>query len=283
MFRKFCGYYKPFKGWFAADMFCAFSASLCDLFYPMITRIMIDEYIPQKQVNKLVIVGIIMLVLYLIKMGLNYFIQYYGHVIGVGIQSNMRKEIFSHLQKLPFTFFDNNKTGSLMSRVVNDLQEISELAHHGPEDLFLSMIMLIGSFLLMWWINPPLTLIIFAFLPALIFFTSKKRKKMSDAFNMTREQVSEVNANLENSISGIRVSKSFVNLSLYGRLSKSRISSTYFKLILRFAFCEISSLWFIRISATPEPTTPCPIIATSTISVSSLNYSSYRNHTVNLS
>ncbi len=211
MIRSFAKYYKPFKWWFAADMFCAFLSSLCDLFYPMITRVMINDYIPNKLVDKLITVGIIMLVLYIIKMGLNYFIQYYGHVIGVGIQSNMRKEIFTHLQKLPFTYFDNNKTGSLMSRVVNDLQEISELAHHGPEDLFLSIIMLAGSFVLMCWINPWLTLIIFAILPVLIIFTGRKRQKMSDAFKETREKVAEVNANLENSLAGIRVSKSFVN------------------------------------------------------------------------
>jgi len=211
MIRNFAKYYKPYKGWFAADMICAFLSSVCDLFYPMITRVMINDYIPNGYIDKLVIVGVILLVLYLIKMGLNYFIQYYGHVVGVGIQSDMRKELFTHLQKLPFSFFDNNKTGSLMSRVVNDLQEISELAHHGPEDLFLSLIMLIGSFILMASINIYLTLIIFASLPVLIFFTGKKRKKMSDAFDKTREEVAEVNANLENSLAGIRVSKSFVN------------------------------------------------------------------------
>lgn len=211
MIRKFAKYYKPFKWWFAADMLCAFLSSLCDLFYPMITRVMINDYIPNKLVDKLIVVGVIMLVLYIVKMGLNYFIEYYGHLIGVGIQSNMRREIFAHLQRLPFTYFDNNKTGSLMSRVVHDLQEISELAHHGPEDLFLSIIMLAGSFILMWWINPWLTLIIFAILPLLIIFTGKKRRKMSDAFKETREKIAEVNANLENSLSGIRVSKSFVN------------------------------------------------------------------------
>ncbi len=211
MIKSFAKYYKPFKGLFAADMLCAFLVSLCDLFYPMITRIMINDYIPNKQIQKLIIVGIIMLVLYIIKMALNYFIQYYGHLIGVGIQSNMRKEIFAHLQKLPFSYFDNNKTGSLMSRVVNDLQEITELAHHGPEDLFLSFVMLVGSFILMFSINPYITLIIFATIPVLIVFTAVKRKKMSEAFKKTREEIAEVNANLENSLSGIRVSKSFVN------------------------------------------------------------------------
>ncbi len=211
MIRKFIDYYKPFKGLFVADMICAFLMSICDLFYPMITRVMINDYIPNKLTDKLITVGIIMLVLYIIKLGLNYFIQYYGHLVGVGIQSNMRREIFGHMQKLPFTFFDNNKTGSLMSRVVNDLMEISELAHHGPEDLFLSLVMLIGSFVMMGSINWYLTFIIFAILPVLIIFTGKKRFAMSEAFKKTREEVAEVNANLENSLAGIRVSKSFVN------------------------------------------------------------------------
>ncbi len=211
MIKSFIKYYKPFKGWFLADMLCAFLVSLCDLFYPMITRVMIDEYIPNKMVDKLIIVGVILLVLYLIKMGLNYFISYYGHVIGVGIQSDMRKKLFAHMQHLPFKFFDDNKTGVLMSRVVNDLAEITELAHHGPEDLFLSVVLLLGSFVMMSSINLYLTLIIFAILPFLIIFTSKKRVKMSAAFKKTREEVAEVNANLENSLSGIRVSKSFVN------------------------------------------------------------------------
>lgn len=211
MIKKFAHYYKPFKGLFAADMLCAFLSSLCDLYYPMITKVMIDDYIPNKLVDKLITVGLIMMVLYIFKMMLNYFIQYYGHLVGVGIQSNMRKEIFAHMQKLPFSFFDDNKTGSLMSRVVNDLQEISELAHHGPEDLFLSLVMLLGSFIMMSSINLYLTLIIFAFLPVILFFTAKKRLKMSKAFKKTREEIAEINANLENSLAGIRVSKSFVN------------------------------------------------------------------------
>ena len=211
MIKDFVRYYKPFKWVFIADMICAFLTSLCDLFYPMITRIMINDYIPNHMIRKLITVGIIMLGLYIIKMGLNYFIQYYGHLVGVGIQSAMRREIFGHMQKLPFSFFDNNKTGSLMSRVVNDLMEIAELAHHGPEDLFLSLVLLIGAFIMMSMINVYLTLIIFALLPFLIVFAAKKRLKMAEAFKKSREEISHVNANLENSISGIRVAKSFVN------------------------------------------------------------------------
>lgn len=211
MIKDFARYYKPYKGLFIADMICAFLTSLCDLIYPMITRIMINDYIPNRMIKRLVIVGIVLLAVYIIKMALNYFIQYYGHLVGVGIQSSMRREIFAHMQKLPFSFFDNNKTGALMSRVVNDLMEIAELAHHGPEDLFLSIVLLIGAFIMMSMINIYLTLIIFALLPFLIAFAARKRLKMSEAFKKSREEISHVNANLENSISGIRVAKSFVS------------------------------------------------------------------------
>ena len=196
---------------FIADMICAFLTSLCDLIYPMITRIMINDYIPNRMIKRLIIVGIVLLAVYIIKMALNYFIQYYGHLVGVDIQSSMRREIFAHMQKLPFSFFDNNKTGALMSRVVNDLMEIAELAHHGPEDLFLSIVLLIGAFIMMSMINVYLTLIIFVLLPFLIAFAARKRLKMSEAFKKSREEISHVNANLENSISGIRVAKSFVS------------------------------------------------------------------------
>ena len=211
MIKDFARYYKPYKGLFIADMICAFLTSLCDLIYPMITRIMINDYIPNRMIKRLVIVGVVLLAVYIIKMALNYFIQYYGHLVGVGIQSSMRREIFAHMQKLPFSFFDNNKTGALMSRVVNDLMEIAELAHHGPEDLFLSIVLLIGAFIMMSMINIYLTLIIFALLPFLIAFAARKRLKMSEAFKKSREEISHVNANLENSISGIRVAKSFVS------------------------------------------------------------------------
>ena len=211
MIKDFARYYKPYKGLFIADMICAFLTSLCDLIYPMITRIMINDYIPNRMIKRLIIVGIVLLAVYIIKMALNYFIQYYGHLVGVGIQSSMRREIFAHMQKLPFSFFDNNKTGALMSRVVNDLMEIAELAHHGPEDLFLSIVLLIGAFIMMSMINVYLTLIIFVLLPFLIAFAARKRLKMSEAFKKSREEISHVNANLENSISGIRVAKSFVS------------------------------------------------------------------------
>ena len=136
--------------------------------------------------------------------------QYQGHVVGVRMQGDMRRKVFNHLQKLPNTYFDNTKTGDIMSRIINDLQDISELAHHGPEDLFISIVMLIGSFIVLSSINLTLTLIIFAFIPIIVIFTMYQRKRMNKAFLKTRVETGKVNAGLENSISGIRVSKAFV-------------------------------------------------------------------------
>ena len=211
MLKRFISYYKPHRKLFAMDLFCAFVLAVCYLFYPMITRSMMNDFIPNKQLRTLVLWGILLLGIYLIKMGLKYFIQYYGHVVGVRMQADMRKEAFDHIEKLPFTYFDNHKSGAIMSRIVNDLQEIAELAHHGPEDFIVSCFLLVGSFILMCTINIPLTLIIFACIPFLIIFAARKRLKMSAAFTEAREQVSEVNATLENSIAGIRVAKAFEN------------------------------------------------------------------------
>ena len=135
--------------------------------------------------------------------------QYWGHVVGVRMQADMRSYVFTHLQKLPNSYFNDNKSGVIMSRIINDLMEVSELAHHGPEDLFVSLVMLIGSFLILLGINVPLTLIIFAILPFIILYAVTQRKRMSKAFMDTRVKTGDVNATLENSIAGMRVTKSF--------------------------------------------------------------------------
>ncbi len=211
MIKKFISYYKPVRGVFFADLVCAFLVAVCDLMYPTITRSIINDYVPNQEFKLLIIWLVALGLIYVVKAGLNYFITYYGHVMGVKMQINMRRDIFMHLQKLPFSYFDENKTGNIMSRVINDLMEISELAHHGPEDLFISFIMLIGSFIILCTINLPLTILIFILIPILVWFSMKQRVRLSDAFMETRTTVGEVNANLENSISGIRVSKAFNN------------------------------------------------------------------------
>lgn len=192
-------------------MAAAFLLSVCTMIYPLITRQMLIDFIPNREVKLLVIWAAVLLGIYLVKYFLNYFVTYYGHVMGVDMQATMRRDVFSHLETLPLSYFDDNKTGTIMSRIINDLMDVSELAHHGPEDLFLSIVMLVGSFIVMGSIYMPLTLIIYSLLPLMVFFALKKQKKMKDAFAASKKEVGEVNATLENSISGIRVSKAYTN------------------------------------------------------------------------
>lgn len=192
-------------------MAAAFLLSVCTMIYPLITRQMLIDFIPNREVKLLVIWAAVLLGIYLVKYFLNYFVTYYGHVMGVDMQATMRRDVFSHLETLPLSYFDDNKTGTIMSRIINDLMDVSELAHHGPEDLFLSIVMLVGSFIVMGSIYMPLTLIIYSLLPFMVFFALKKQKKMKDAFAASKKEVGEVNATLENSISGIRVSKAYTN------------------------------------------------------------------------
>jgi len=192
-------------------MICAFLVAAMDLVFPMFTNYLLKDAIPNKNLRTILIFTIVLVLLYVVKLIANYIIDYWGHVMGVRLQYDMRKEVFAHLQTLPFSYFDDNKTGNIMSRIVNDLMDISELAHHGPEDVFISIIMLIGSFGLLCAINIKLTLIIFACIPIIIIFTMTKRMKMSKAFYDVRKKIAVVNTKLENSISGIRVAKSFTN------------------------------------------------------------------------
>lgn len=211
MLKRFISYYKPVKKIFITDMICALVVAVCDLFYPMITRNIINIYVPNQELQLMITWLIVLGLIYVLKVGLNYYITYYGHIMGVTMQANMRRDIFEHLQDLPFVFFDENKTGSLSSRIINDLMDVSELAHHGPEDLFISLVMLVGSFILLSTINLPLALIVFSIIPLLIFIAMKLRVRMADTFMETRVTIGEVNATIENSISGIRVSKAFSN------------------------------------------------------------------------
>ena len=211
MLKRFIRYYKPYEKLFILDLLAAFLVSACDLFYPMITRNIINDVIPNKQIKLLFVFAIVLTLIFLIKAGLNYFMQYWGHVVGVRMQADMRRDLFDKLQDMPNKYFDNNKTGVIMSRIINDLLDISELAHHGPEDLFISLVMLVGSFIILCTINVPLTIITFAIIPFLLFYTIHKRNKMKKAFKETRVKTGEVNATIENSISGVRVTKSFGN------------------------------------------------------------------------
>lgn len=209
MLKKFISFYKPHKRLFALDFVCAFLMSCCDLFYPIIARNIINDYVPNKNMRLLLISCAVLLSLYIFKEIFGYIVSYYGHTLGVKVQGDMRRKVFVKLQKIPFSYFDEHKTGDIMERINNDLMDISEFAHHGPEDFFVSAAMLIFSFVILCTINVPLTLIVFAVLPIIIFFTLKLRVTSINAFVKSREENSEINSALENSIAGIRVSRSY--------------------------------------------------------------------------
>lgn len=211
MIKKFISYYKPYRGLFALDMLASLLIAVADLFYPMIARNIINDYVPNRQLRLLIVWLGALLLIYVAKMLLNYFVQYMGHVMGTRMQGNMRRDMFLHLQKLPLAFFDENKTGNIMSRIINDLFDVSELAHHGPENLFLCTVMFVGSFAVMATINIWLTLIVFAMVPVIVLFSLKMRGRMHKAFKESREQIAEVNAEVETSIAGIRVSRAYVS------------------------------------------------------------------------
>lgn len=196
-------------GLFIIDMICAFLVAVCNLFFPFVTGNIISVYIPDKRLDLVLVWCGVLLFVYVFKAFLAYVIQYWGHVMGVRIQGDMRKDFFHHIELLPFSYFDNNKTGAIMSRIVNDLFEISELAHHGPEDLFLSAITLVGALVLIALINPWLALIVAAIVPFMCWFAVVERRKQKAAFARMREETGEINAEAESAISGIRVAKAY--------------------------------------------------------------------------
>ena len=211
MFKRFISYYKPHKKMLVLDMLASLLIAVVGMVYPIVTNKMLNEYIPNQMYTAILIAGVVVLALYVIRMLLRYFVQYYGHRIGVLMQSQMRKDLFGHLQKLPFKFYDNNETGKIMTRITSDLFEVCELAHHGPENLLISGIMVILSFIYLMTIDWILTLIIFACVPILIIVTMHFRKAMKSAFDDRRKSNATINASVESSVTGIRVTKAYTN------------------------------------------------------------------------
>src|SRR5690554_2733424 len=201
MISKFIKYYKRHWKLFVLDISCAFVMAGIDLIYPYITGILIDNYIPEKKLNMMINVAIFLLIVFIIRAILQYIITYWGHVVGIRMETDMRKELFSHLQTLSFKFYDNNKVGYLMSRIVNDLNNVSELAHHGPEELFISTITILGAFVVMLYMNWILALFTFIMIPIMIIFAVMLRKKMYQRFSDVKEKIAEVNSQLEDSLS----------------------------------------------------------------------------------
>ena len=211
MIRRFSKYYRAHLPLFFLDFGCAFLIAGLDLVFPMAVGKLIDDVLPNKNLRLMLLMGVGLLILYILRYFLNYVVDYWGHVLGVRMEYDMRKDLFNHIHKLSFTYFDNTKTGHIMSRLVNDLNEISELAHHGPEDLFIATVTLLGAFIILLTVHWPLALITFAVVPIMLWFAISKNKHMQNAFKEMRLKVADINAQVEDSISGVRVVKSFTN------------------------------------------------------------------------
>ena len=211
MLKRFIAYYKPQRKIFILDMLASLCVAVIGIVYPIVTRTMLNVLIPDRRYRDIVFAGLLVLLLYLIRMLLRYFIQYQGHMMGTYMQAQMRRDMFNHLEDLSYSFYNTHETGKIMSRMTNDLQEVSELAHHGPENLIISSLSIIISFTYLAGIHFGLTMIIFAVVPFLVIITLSLRKRMRDAFMRTRQSVAVINASLESSISGIRVTKAYTN------------------------------------------------------------------------
>lgn len=209
--KIFFSYYRPHLKYFVLDMICATLIALIDISFPVVTKYAIDSIIPNQNFKFFAVFCLAIFAIFLLRKLFTWFVNYWGHYFGVLVETDMRRDVFSHLEEQSFSFYDKNRTGKLMSRATTDLFEITELAHHGPEDFLISILTLIGSFILLLQIRMELAVIVFIFIPVTILVTILSRKKLSESSKNVKETTSEINANLESSISGIRVTKVFTN------------------------------------------------------------------------
>ncbi|RDW16760.1 ABC transporter ATP-binding protein [Oceanobacillus chungangensis] len=211
MIRRFFSYYKPHRRLFIVDFTAALFVALLELAFPVAVQWFIDKLLPGGDWNIIVTVAVLLLFVYILSTYLQYVVTYIGHKLGVNIETDMRQELFNHVQKQSFRFFDNVKTGHIMSRITNDLFDLGELAHHGPEDFFISIMTFIGAFFIMFTINPQLALIILIAIPILIFLISFGNVRMNKSWKRMYEDIAGVNAHVEDAVSGVRVVQSFTN------------------------------------------------------------------------
>jgi ATP-binding cassette subfamily B protein len=220
MLKKFVSYYKPYKGLFAADMLCAFIVAAVDLAFPQILRYLTNNLFinnPSNLLELTLLAGAGLLIIYVIRLGCQYFITSWGHIMGARMEGDMRRDLFYHYQRLTFSYYDRNNTGEMISKLVNDLFDISELAHHGPENVILSILKIIGSFALLMTINVPITLILMAVTILMIVYSVIANLRMRNIFNENRKKIAGVNSRVQDSLLGIKVIKSFANEELEHR------------------------------------------------------------------
>jgi len=209
--KRFLAYFKPHRKLFAADIFSAAFIAGIDLLFPVLTRYALNNLLPTNEFRFFFILIVVMLLIFVVRTAASYFVTYFGHMFGARVERDMRRDIFAHIEKQSFRFFDNHRTGQLMSRITNDLFEITELAHHGPEDVFISIVTLVGAFIIMLGIRWELALVIFAFIPIMFFHTVISRKNLGKSSKKVKERLADINNSVESSISGARVTKVFTN------------------------------------------------------------------------
>ncbi|WP_270180896.1 ABC transporter ATP-binding protein [Alkalihalobacillus sp. CinArs1] len=211
MLKRFFSYYRPYKWLFILDFFCAVFVGILELAFPLAVNQVIDRLLPEQNWSLIMFACLGLLLVYLLNTGLHYVVTYWGHMLGINIETDMRQKLFTHMQKLSFSYYDGNKTGHSISRLTKDLEEIGEVAHHGPEDVFVALMTLVGSFVLMLTINWQLAVISFIVIPFLIILAVYFNKKMTRTFRKMFHRVAEINTRVEDSIGGIRVVQAFAN------------------------------------------------------------------------
>lgn len=232
VWKKFIKYYEPYRFLFFADMFCALVVSLIDLSFPVILNYLVKHFFIMDKIyimKTITYIGIGLLIMYVVKYFCQYFIASWGHIMGAKMETNMRRDLFDHLQMLPFSYYDENNTGEMMSKLVSDLFDISELAHHGPENIFISALKILGSFAILLTINVKMTLILCAVTAVMVVFSFVQNSKMQRIFMDNRKKIANVNSMVQDSLLGIRVVKSFANEKLekrkFGRANKNYLDS----------------------------------------------------------
>ncbi|WP_341347240.1 ABC transporter ATP-binding protein [Paenibacillus sp. FSL H3-0469] len=211
MLRRFFSYYRPYKKLFVLDFTCAVGAGLLELAFPVAVNKFIDDLLPGQNWSLILIACVALLAIYALNTAMNYIVTYWGHMLGINIETDMRKKMFNHIQKLSFRFFDNNKTGHLLGRITNDLNDIGEVAHHGPEDVFIAVMTLVGAFILMADINLQLAVITFIIVPIMAWVIIYFGRNMTDTYHRLFGNVGNFNARIEDNVGGIRVVQSFAN------------------------------------------------------------------------
>jgi len=234
LLQRFFSYYKPYKGLFILDFSCAILVALIELAFPIVLNKVIDDVLPDGELKWIIMASSLLFGLYILNSILHFIVSYWGHMLGINIETDMRKEAFTHVQKLSFRYFDNNKTGHLVSRLTNDLMDIGELAHHGPEDIFIAIMTIIGTFSVMFYIDPTFTILIFLLVPIILILTIIFGKLMSKAFRQMFGDIADFNARVENNVSGIRVVQAFTNEE--HEINRFKVNNERFRMTKLFSY-----------------------------------------------